>query len=61
MADQKGVPVVGIAGVVGGVSVTIVALFAVFMKEQIVVAAWIVTALAIMGIALGYIASKKSG
>lgn len=60
MAEQKGNPVVGIAGVIGGISLSIVAVLAIFAKDQLPVAPWIVAALAIMGIGLGFSASKMS-
>jgi hypothetical protein len=60
MANQKGNPVVGIASVIGGISLCIVAVIAIFAKDQLSVAPWIVAALAIMGIALGFFASKMS-
>jgi hypothetical protein len=60
MAEQKSNPVVGIAGVIGGISLCIVAVIAIFAKDQLSVAAWIVAALAAMGIGLGIFASKGS-
>jgi hypothetical protein len=60
MAEQKGNPVVGIVSVIGGISLCIVAVIAIFAKDQLSVAPWIVAALAIMGIVLGFFASKMS-
>ena len=60
MAEQKGNPIVGIAGVIGGISLCIVVIIAVLAKDQLSVAPWIVAALAIMGIGLGFFASKVS-
>ena len=60
MAKQKSNPVVGIASVIGGISLCIVAVVAVLAKDQLVIAAWIVGALAVMGIGLGFFASKSS-
>jgi Zn-dependent protease len=60
MAEQKGNPIVSIASVIGGISVAIVAVIAVLAKDQLSVAPWIVAALAIMGIVLGFFASKAS-
>jgi hypothetical protein len=60
MAEQKGNPVVSIASVIGGISLCIVAVIAIFAKDQLSVAPWIVAALAIMGIGLGFFASKVS-
>ena len=60
MAVDKRNPVVGIASVVGGISLCIVLVIAIFAKDQLSVAAWIVAALAVMGIVLGFFASKMS-
>jgi hypothetical protein len=60
MAEQKRNPVVGIASVIGGISLCIVAVIAIFAKDQLLVAPWIIAALAIMGIGLGFFASKAS-
>ncbi|HUW33847.1 MAG TPA: hypothetical protein VM223_19740 [Planctomycetota bacterium] len=48
-----------IAGSIGGISIPIVALIAIFAKEQLAIAAWIVGALAVMGVILGAMALKK--
>jgi hypothetical protein len=58
MPEDKRNPVVGIASVLGGISLSIVAVIAVLAKDQLWVAAWIVAALAVMGIGLGFFASK---
>jgi hypothetical protein len=60
MSEQKRNPVVGIASVIGGISLCIVVVIAIFAKDQLSVAPWIVAALAIMGIGLGFFASKVS-
>jgi hypothetical protein len=60
MAEKKSNPVVGIASVIGGISLCIVVIIAVLAKDQLSVAVWIVAALAIMGICLGFFASKMS-
>ena len=59
MKEHKKDTIVGVAGVVGGISLCIVAILAIFAKDQLAVAPWIVAALAIMGIGLGYFASRK--
>jgi hypothetical protein len=59
MSEDKGTPFVGIAGTIGGISVAIVTILAVLAKEHLMVAAWVVGALAIMGMYLGYAAAKK--
>lgn len=58
MADQKSNPVVGIAGVIGGISLCIVVVILVFARDQLSVAAWIVGTLALMGVGLGFFASR---
>ena len=60
MAQQERNPFVSIAGVIGGIAVAIVAIIAVLVRDQLWVSAWIVGALAVMGIALGYFAAKGS-
>jgi len=60
MAVDKRNPVVGIASVIGGISLCIVLVISIFAKDQLSVAAWIVAALAVMGIVLGFFASKMS-
>ena len=60
MSHQKSHPAVGIAGVIGGISLCIVTVIAIFARNQLFVAAWIVGPLALMGIGLGYFASKTS-
>ena len=58
---KEGNPVVQIAGVVGGVSIPIVALLCIFAPEQLWVAGVVVGVLAVMGIVLGAMARKKQG
>ena len=57
--EHKCNPFVGIAATIGGICVAIVAILAIFAKEQIVVIPWIVGVLAIMGVFLGVMALKK--
>jgi hypothetical protein len=58
MSKEKANPFMGIAGAVGGVSLCIVTVIAIFAREQLWVAAWIVAALALMGVGLGFFASR---
>jgi Zn-dependent protease len=58
MAEQKPNPAVSIAGVIGGISLCIVGVILVFAKDQLSIAAWIVAALAVMGLGLGFFASR---
>ncbi len=56
---QKGNPFVAIAGVIGGISVAIVAITAIFANQHFAVVPWLIGALAAMGIFLGFMAGKK--
>ena len=58
MSEQKKNPLVGIAAVIGGISLCIVAVVAIFAKAQLMVAVWVVAALAVMGIGLGFFAAR---
>ena len=60
MAERRSNPFVGIAGVIGGISVAMVAIIAILARDQLWIAPWIVLALAIMGMAPGFFASKAS-
>lgn len=60
MAAQNRNPFVGIAGVTGGISLAIVVIFALFARDQLAIAAWIVAALSGMGGLLGYFASRAT-
>ncbi len=50
---------VGIAGIVGGVSLVIVTMIAILSPHSLSVAPWIVGGLSAMGVALGYFSSNK--
>ena len=58
MANGKN-PLVGVAGVCGGVMIVVVWIVVVFAKESAWVLAPIAGAIAVMGIFLGCFASKK--
>ena len=57
--QEKGNPFVGIAAVIGGISIPIVAIIALFAKDQLMVAPWVIGVLAVMGVILGFMALKK--
>lgn len=57
MADNQKHPSVAIAAIISGVSLAIVVIIAVLARDQLSIAAWIVAALAAMGMGLGYFAS----
>ena len=52
-------PMVGIAGAIAGISVAIIAVYLSFARDQALYLIPIIASLAIMGIFLGYFASKK--
>ena len=59
MANEKN-PIVSIAAVCGGVIIPIAAVVLIFAKQEAWILAPIAMAIAIMGIFLGYFASKKT-
>ncbi len=56
MQNDKNNPFVGIAGIVGGFSVGVVAVIAILASNQLMAAVWVVGILALMGISLGIMA-----
>jgi hypothetical protein len=52
-------PAVKIASVIGGIVLVIVLMMAILAKEYLPMVGWIVIPLAVMGIVLGWIASKN--
>jgi drug/metabolite transporter (DMT)-like permease len=58
MADNQKHPSVAIAAIISGVSLVIVVIIAILARNQLSIAAWIVAALAVMGMGLGYFASN---
>ena len=59
MTDRNNNTFVGIASVIGGISLCIVVVVLIFGRDQLTVTPWIVAALAAMGVGLGYFASRK--
>ena len=59
MAEKEDGPFGSIARTIGGISLTVVVVVAVFAREHLCVAAWIVAALTAMGIFPGLVASKR--
>jgi hypothetical protein len=59
MSEHNGSPFVVIAGTIGGVSVAIVGILAVLAEEHLDITPWIIGALAVMGMYLGYSAARK--
>lgn len=56
---QKVNPFVAIAGTIGGISIGIVAITAIYANQHFAVVPWLIGALAVMGIFLGFMAGKK--
>ena len=52
-------PAVKIASIVGGIIFVIVLMLAIFAKEQLAIVGWIVIPLAVMGVGLAVVASRK--
>ncbi len=50
---------IGISALIGGASVGIVALIAIFSPQNIAVAGWVVGALCLMGAVLGVLSSRS--
>ncbi len=59
MEKKEENPYVGIAGAVGGLTVAMVAIIAIFANQNIWVVAPVVASMSLLGILLGYFASKK--
>ena len=59
MSEDRHSPFIGIASTVGGISVAIIAILAVLAKDQLFVGAWVVAALAVMGMYLGKVAGSN--
>ena len=50
---------IGIAFIIGGVCLGVIALIAIFSPEHMTTAPWTVSALSIMGLGLGHMSSKR--
>ena len=61
MAEQNTHPAVSIAAVIGGISLSIVVVIAIFASDQLLLAAWIVAALVVMGLSPGIFVTKGAG
>ena len=58
MAQPNTHPAVSIAAVIGGIPLSIVVVIAIFASDQPLLAAWIVAALAVMGLNPGIFVTK---
>ena len=56
---ERNAALLGIAAIIGGVSLVMVTLIAIFSPSSLSVAPWIVGGLTVLGIALGYFSSKS--
>ena len=50
---------IGISAIIGGVSLGMIALIAIFSPDHMTSAPWIVGALSLMGFGLGYLSAKQ--
>ncbi len=57
--NKDGNPFVGIAAIIGCLSVAVVAIIAIFSEGNLMVAVWVVGFLTIMGAVLGSLALKR--
>ncbi len=57
--DRQQSPAVAIVGTVGGISIAIVVIFAIFVRNQMAIAAWMVSALALMGVIVAPLAGRR--
>jgi hypothetical protein len=52
-------PAVAVVGIVGGISLAIVVIFAIFARNEMAVAGWIVSMLALMGVIVAPLAGRR--
>lgn len=57
--DGQQNPAVAIVGIVGGISIAIVVIFAILARNQMAIAAWMVSALALMGVIVAPLAGRR--
>ena len=57
--DRQQSPAVAVVGIVGGISVAIVVIFAIFARNQMAIAAWMVSALVLMGVIVAPLAGRR--
>ena len=57
--DRQQSPAVAVVGIVGGISVAIVVIFAIFARNQMAIAAWMVSALSLMGVIVAPLAGRR--
>ena len=57
--DGRQSPAVAVVGIVGGISIAVVVMFAMFVRSQMAIAAWIVSVLALMGVIVAPLAGRR--
>ena len=57
--DKQQSPAVAVVGIVGGISLAIVVIFAIFARSQMAIAGWIVAMLALMGVIVAPLAGRR--
>ncbi len=57
--DARHSPAVAVVGIVGGISISVVVVFAIFVRDQMAIAAWIVSMLALMGVIVAPLAGRR--
>jgi CDP-diglyceride synthetase len=58
-SDGRQSPAVAVVGIVGGISIAVVVIFAIFVRDQMAIAAWIVSVLALMGVIVAPLAGRR--
>ena len=58
-SDGRHSPAVAVVGIVGGISLSIVVIFAIFARDQMAVAGWMVSVLALMGVIVAPLAGRR--
>ena len=57
--DGRQSSAVAVVGIVGGISIAVVVMFAMFVRSQMAIAAWIVSVLALMGVIVAPLAGRR--
>ena len=57
--DKQQSPAVAVVGIVGGISLAVVVIFAIFARSQMAIAGWIVSMLALMGVIVAPLAGRR--
>ena len=57
--DKQQSPAVAVVGIVGGISLSVVVIFAILARSQMAIAGWIVSVLALMGVIVAPLAGRR--